>query len=66
MNSQTYCKMCRPVFAISDAEWNLDSYTEKHTAMLNIGVKRQVKKPQKTNKTKKDKTRLASTTCKIF
>lgn len=35
--------MCRPIFAISDAEWNLDSYTEKYNATLNTGVKSQVK-----------------------
>lgn len=35
--------MRRPIFAISDAEWNSDSYTEKYNATLNIGVMSQVK-----------------------
>lgn len=41
MDSQTYSKymMCRAIFAISNAERNLDSYMEKYNATLNINVK---------------------------
>lgn len=45
--------MCRPIFAISDAEWNLDSYPEKYNATLNIGVKSQVKATKQKIKSRK-------------